>query len=136
MPCKTPEERQVHDRKAFLLHNLFVDFVIFRAIRTVRHEMEYGNFRCTGAENDIIYIERVGDLSIRVLKDGFVASCKIDTKIDGVEATGVNPKDLVEQNMLKGITTDENTAACVRYFYIDKTYYIYVLELHLLYSYY
>ncbi|XP_061357089.1 protein REDUCED CHLOROPLAST COVERAGE 1-like isoform X2 [Gastrolobium bilobum] len=65
--------------------------------------------RCSVAANDIT--ERVGDLSIRVLKDGSVASCKIDTKIDGVEATGVNQKDLVERNLLKGITADENTAA-------------------------
>ncbi|RDY14370.1 Protein TSS [Mucuna pruriens] len=110
MPCKTSEERQVRDRKAFLLHSLFVDVAIFIAIRAVKHVMEEPNFSFSIAENDI-YTERVGDLSINVLKDGSVASCKIDTKIDGVEATGVNQKDLVERNLLKGITADENTAA-------------------------
>ncbi|XP_057454810.1 protein REDUCED CHLOROPLAST COVERAGE 1 isoform X3 [Lotus japonicus] len=111
MSCKTAEERQIRDRKAFLLHSLFVDVAIFRAIRAVKHVMEEHNFSCSAAENGIIYTEKVGDLSIRILKDGSVASCKIDTKIDGVEATGVNQKDLLERNLLKGITADENTAA-------------------------
>lgn len=112
MPCKTAEERQVRDRKAFLLHSLFVDVAIFRAVRAVKHVMEEPSMSCSVAENDV-YSERVGDLSIRVLKDGSVASCKIDTKIDGVEATAVHQKDLVERNLLKGITADENTAAHV-----------------------
>ncbi|KAK7292807.1 hypothetical protein RJT34_15661 [Clitoria ternatea] len=111
MPCKTPEERQVRDRKAFLLHSLFVDVAIFRAIRAVKHVMEEPYFSCSVAENDILYTERVGDLSIKVLKDASVASYKIDTKVDGAEATGVGRKDLVERNLLKGITADENTAA-------------------------
>ncbi|KAL2964774.1 hypothetical protein AAZX31_16G023000 [Glycine max] len=111
MPCKTAEERQVRDRKAFLLHSLFVDVAIFRAIKAIKHVMEEPNFSCSVVENNIIYTERVGDLNINVLKDGSVASCKIDTKIDGVEATGVNQKDLLERNLMKGITADENTAA-------------------------
>ncbi|KAK7389810.1 hypothetical protein VNO78_25104 [Psophocarpus tetragonolobus] len=111
MPCKTAEERQVRDRKAFLLHSLFVDVAIFRAIKAVKHVMEAPKFSCSVVENNIIYTERGGDLSIKVLKEGSIASCKIDTKIDGVEATGVNQKDLLERNLLKGITADENTAA-------------------------
>jgi protein TIF31 len=90
---------------------LFVDVAIFKAIKAVKHVLEEPGY-CSVAENDI-YSERVGDLSVRVLKDGSVASCKIDSKIDGVEATGVNQKDLVERNLLKGITADENTAAHV-----------------------
>ncbi|XP_054783668.1 protein REDUCED CHLOROPLAST COVERAGE 1 isoform X2 [Prosopis cineraria] len=111
MPCKTAEERQVRDRKAFLLHSLFVDVAIFRAIKAVQHVMGQLHLICSDVDNDILYTERVGDLSIRVLKDASVASCKIDTKIDGVAATGVGQKDLVERNLLKGITADENTAA-------------------------
>ncbi|KAK7349427.1 hypothetical protein VNO77_06787 [Canavalia gladiata] len=111
MPCKTAEDRQIRDRKAFLLHSLFVDVAIVRAIKAVKHVMEEPNFSCSVAENDIIYSQRVGDMSIKVLKDGSSASSKIDTKIDGVEATGVNQKDLVERNLLKGITADENTAS-------------------------
>ncbi|KAK4266996.1 hypothetical protein QN277_023845 [Acacia crassicarpa] len=111
MPCKTAEERQARDRKAFLLHSLFVDVAIFRAIKAVQHIMGQPHLICSDVDNDILYTERIGDLSIRVLKDASVASCKIDTKIDGVAATGVNQKDLLERNLLKGITADENTAA-------------------------
>lgn len=120
MPCNTAEERQVRDRKAFLLHSLFVDVAIFRAIKAIKYVMEEPKFSCSIVENNIIYTERVGDLNINVLKDVSVASYKIDTKIDRVEATGVNQKDLLERNILKGITADENTAAHVWYFYIDK----------------
>ncbi|KAI5421195.1 hypothetical protein KIW84_044868 [Lathyrus oleraceus] len=44
------------------------------------------NSRCSSKFS--IYSEITGDLRIRILKDGSVASCKIDSKIDGVEATG------------------------------------------------
>ncbi|KAI4355234.1 hypothetical protein L6164_004027 [Bauhinia variegata] len=111
MPCKTAEERQVRDRKAFVFHSLFVDVAIFRAIKAVKRVMEEPDLICSVAGNDILYTETVGDLSIRVLKDAPVASCKVDTKIDGVQATGVSQKDVVERNLLKGITADENTAA-------------------------
>lgn len=113
MPCKTAEERQIRDRKAFLLHSLFVDVAIFKAIKAVQHVMRQPNLICSDANNDILHAERVGDLSIRVQNDASTASCKVDTKIDGVVATGVTQKDLVERNLLKGITADENTAAHV-----------------------
>ncbi|KAI5421197.1 hypothetical protein KIW84_044870 [Lathyrus oleraceus] len=45
------------------------------------------NSRCSSKFS--IYSEITGDLRIRILKDGSVASCKIDSKIDGVEATGL-----------------------------------------------
>ncbi|CAJ1961296.1 unnamed protein product [Sphenostylis stenocarpa] len=111
MPCKTAEERQIRDRKAFLLHTLFVDVAILRAIRAVKHVMGESHLCSSVTENNILYTDRVGDLTIRVLKDTSVASCKVDSKIDGVEITGINKKDLIERNLLKGITADENTAA-------------------------
>ncbi|KAE9593567.1 putative tetratricopeptide-like helical domain, winged helix-turn-helix DNA-binding protein [Lupinus albus] len=111
MPCKTAEERQVRDRKAFLLHSLFVDVAIFRAVKAVKHVMGEPDLNCSISESDILYTERVGHLSIEVTKDATVASCKVDTKVDGVKATGVNQKDLVARNLLKGVTADENTAA-------------------------
>ncbi|KAB1208153.1 Clustered mitochondria protein [Morella rubra] len=111
MPCKTVEERQVRDRKAFLFHSLFVDVSIFRAIRAVQHVMGQLNFTCSVRNGEILYSERVGDLSIVVMKDASNASCKVDTKIDGIKATGLDQKNLVERNLLKGITADENTAA-------------------------
>ncbi|PIA34704.1 hypothetical protein AQUCO_03700173v1 [Aquilegia coerulea] len=109
MPCKTAEERQIRDRKAFLLHSLFVDVAIFRAISSVWSVM---GSPTTPAENTkILFTEEVGDLSIVVRKDASNASYKVDTKIDGIQTTGVEPKHLVERNLLKGITADENTAA-------------------------
>ncbi|KAJ4728119.1 Tetratricopeptide repeat (TPR)-like superfamily protein [Melia azedarach] len=110
MPCKTAEERQIRDRKAFLLHSLFVDVAIFRAIKVVHHVI--GKPDLISLSNcEVPYTEIVGDLRITVMKDACNASCKVDTKIDGSQATGVDQKDLVERNLLKGITADENTAA-------------------------
>lgn len=114
MPCKTAEERQIRDRKAFILHSLFVDVAIFRAISTVQHVIGNSDLNNSALESEIIYTERVGDLSITVMKDALNGSCKVDTKIDGTRSTGVDQKNLDERNLLKGITADENTAAHVR----------------------
>ncbi|XP_050386803.1 protein REDUCED CHLOROPLAST COVERAGE 1 isoform X2 [Argentina anserina] len=111
MPCKTAEERQVRDRKAFLLHSLFVDVSIFRAIKAVQHVMSKPDLTCSAANSDVLYSKRVGDLNVTVTKDVNNASCKVDTKIDGIQATGVDKKNLAQRNLLKGITADENTAA-------------------------
>lgn len=114
MPCKTAEERQIRDRKAFLLHSLFVDVAIFRAIAAVKHVMRTPELAYSALNSQSIYNEKVGDLSIAVMKDASDASCKTDTKIDGHQAIGLADKKLGERNLLKGITADENTAAHVR----------------------
>ncbi|MCE3214681.1 hypothetical protein HAX54_053037, partial [Datura stramonium] len=111
MPCKTTEERQIRDRKAFLLHSLFVDVAILRAISAVKHVMEKVKPAHCDSNGEIIFNETVGDLSIFVTRDASNASCKVDTKIDGFQATGIAMKNLMERNLLKGITADENTAA-------------------------
>ncbi|KAJ7962574.1 Tetratricopeptide repeat (TPR)-like superfamily protein [Quillaja saponaria] len=111
MPCETADERQLRDRKAFFLHNLFVDVAIFRAVKAIQYVMRKSEPVCSVEISEILYTERIGDLSIEVLKDASTASCKSDTKIDGVQATGVLKKNLVERNLVKGITADENTAA-------------------------
>ncbi|XVE73715.1 hypothetical protein DITRI_Ditri11bG0140900 [Diplodiscus trichospermus] len=111
MPSKTAEERQIRDRKAFLLHSLFVDMAILRAIKAVKHAMENLNPSCSVKNCETLYNERVGDLNIMVMKDSSNASSKVDTKIDGIQAIGVDQKNLLERNLLKGITADENTAA-------------------------
>ncbi|KAB2070094.1 hypothetical protein ES319_A08G135900v1 [Gossypium barbadense] len=111
MPSKTAEERQIRDRKAFLLHSLFVDTAIFRAIRTVKHVMGKMNPTCSIKNCETLYSERVGGLNIMVMKDAPNASCKVDTKIDGIQTTGVDQTNLRERNLLKGITADENTVA-------------------------
>ncbi|KAL7200167.1 hypothetical protein ACSBR2_022300 [Camellia fascicularis] len=40
MPCKTQEERQIRDRKAFLLHSLFVDISVFKAVAAIRDRID------------------------------------------------------------------------------------------------
>jgi protein TIF31 len=59
MPCKTTEERQVRDRKAFLLHSLFVDVAVFRAIKAVQHVMEQRDLICSVSNGEILFTERV-----------------------------------------------------------------------------
>ncbi|XVF33173.1 hypothetical protein REPUB_Repub17cG0145800 [Reevesia pubescens] len=111
MPCKTAEERQIRDRKAFLLHSLFVDVALIRAIKAVKHVIGKLNPSCSVENCETLYNERVGDLNIKVMKGASNASYKVDTKIDGIQAIGVDQKNLIERNLLKGITADENTAA-------------------------
>lgn len=111
MSCKTAEDRQIRDRKAFLLHSLFVDVAIFKAISAIQHIMEKPHVNLSDLSGETIHTESIGDLSITVFKDAPDASCKVDTKIDGSQATGVDKESLVERNLLKGITADENTAA-------------------------
>ncbi|PKA54422.1 Clustered mitochondria protein [Apostasia shenzhenica] len=111
MPCKTAEERQTRDRKVFLLHSLFVDVAIFRAIAAMRHVILQNSFMLSVETDGILHFETVGDFSIAVFKDASDASHKVDTKIDGCRITGMEWKHLAERNLLKGITADENTAA-------------------------
>ncbi|KAF8690784.1 hypothetical protein HU200_041173 [Digitaria exilis] len=111
MPCKTAEERETRDRRAFLLHSLFVDVAIFRAVAAVRHVMESAEISASTKIDEVLYSETVGNFSITVTRDSSDASCKLDTKIDGSQATGMDSKNLAERNLLKGITADENTAA-------------------------
>lgn len=114
MPCKNPEERQARDRRAFLLHSLFVDVAIFRAIGTIKKVMEREDVVKAHDVNEVLYSETVGDFSVEVMRDTSDASCKIDTKIDGTRTAGLEVKQLAEKNLLKGITADENTAAHVK----------------------
>ncbi|XP_047337942.1 protein REDUCED CHLOROPLAST COVERAGE 1 [Impatiens glandulifera] len=111
MPCKSSEERQIRDRKAFLLHSLFVDVAIFKAISAVQYVMEKPESIHSNGNNIFVYSQKVGDLTITVFKDSANASNKVDTKMDGILATQLDQKSLVERNLLKGITADENTAA-------------------------
>ncbi|GFY81519.1 tetratricopeptide repeat (TPR)-like superfamily protein [Actinidia rufa] len=87
------------------------DVAIFRAISAVRHVMGKSELTHSDVNSEIIYNERVGNLSISVMKDSTNASCKVDTKIDGIQAIGTDQKNIVERNLLKGVTADENTAA-------------------------
>lgn len=102
MPCKTAEERQVRDRKAFLLHSLFVDVSVFRAVSAVKDLIERNN------EGSIEHEERVGDLIVKVTRDVSDASTKLDCKNDGSRVLGMSQEGLAQRNLLKGITADES----------------------------
>ena len=40
MPCNTSEERQVRDRKVFLLDNTFVDVSVFKTVEIIKNVVE------------------------------------------------------------------------------------------------
>ncbi|KAL7600744.1 hypothetical protein Lser_V15G23750 [Lactuca serriola] len=93
MPCKTQEERQVRDRKAFLLHSLFVDISVLKAVSAIKNLAESSSFSSKSSTKSVLHEEKVGDLLIRVTKDLSDANTKLDSK----------------RNLLKGITADEST---------------------------
>ncbi|KAG1335034.1 protein TSS [Cocos nucifera] len=74
MPCKTAEERQIRDRRAFLLHSLFVDVAIFRAIGAIQHVMGRKHVAPLAEADGVLHFETVGGFSITVTKDASDAS--------------------------------------------------------------
>ncbi|MCO5611354.1 hypothetical protein L7F22_065607 [Adiantum nelumboides] len=101
MPCSTVEERQVRDRKAFLLHSLFVDVAVTKAIAVVHRVGPSLSSPMQAHE------ETQGYLYFHVTRDVPNANRKLPTKID--ERGGFSVNELAEKNLLKGITADENT---------------------------
>ncbi|XP_048133887.1 protein REDUCED CHLOROPLAST COVERAGE 2 isoform X2 [Rhodamnia argentea] len=108
MPCKTSEERQIRDRKAFLLHSLFVDVSVFKAVAAIKHLIDANNCFTSDLIVSMLHEERVGDLVIRVTKDAPDASLKLDCKNDGSRVLGMSQDELAQRNLLKGITADES----------------------------
>ncbi|GJV96448.1 protein TSS [Tanacetum coccineum] len=108
MPCKTQEERQVRDRKAFLLHCLFVDVSVLKAVAAIKNLAENSNRSSTGPTNSVLLEEKVGDLSITVTRDVADASTKIDGKNDGSRVLGLSHEELAKRNLIKGVTADES----------------------------
>ncbi|KAL9262358.1 REDUCED CHLOROPLAST COVERAGE 1-like protein [Drosera capensis] len=111
MPCKTAEERQIRDRKAFLVHSLFVDVAIFQAVSALEHVMQNSIPDSSDVNDEILHTETIGDMCITMTKDARQANSKVDTKVDDLCITGLEQRALTERNLLKGITADENTAA-------------------------
>ena len=105
LPCKTIEERQVRDRKAFLLHSLFVDVAIVKAVTVVRR---VGPTLSSPLES---HEEFQDNFKITITRDVPNAAKKILAKIDGCAVA--SSKHLAEKNLLKGITADENTTVHV-----------------------
>ncbi|KAL4571337.1 hypothetical protein LXL04_018095 [Taraxacum kok-saghyz] len=108
MPCKTPEERQVRDRKTFLLHSLFVDVSVLKAVAAIKHLADNNKQSSTDPIDSILHEERVGDLVIRITRDVSNASTKLDAKYDGSRILGLSQEELAKRNLLKGITADES----------------------------
>ncbi|XP_078443791.1 tetratricopeptide repeat (TPR)-like superfamily protein [Wolffia australiana] len=111
MPCKTAEERQTRDRKAFLLHNLFVDVSVFKAVDAIQRVIGSSlpsNARQNGHPDSGIFEEIIGDLRIRVSKDESDGSSRLETKIDGTQLAEMSIEEVARRNLIKGITADES----------------------------
>ncbi|KAI4344329.1 hypothetical protein L6164_011568 [Bauhinia variegata] len=105
MPCQTAEERQIRDKKAFLLHSLFVDVSVFKAVSVIKCLKDNKQGSLNGPSS---YEERIGDLIIKVTRDSSDASVKLDCKNDGSQVFGLSEEELAQRNLLKGITADES----------------------------
>lgn len=113
MPCQTAEERQIRDRKAFLLHSLFVDVSVFKAVSAIRHLVDITLNSFSNSALPTSYEERIGDLTIKVTRDVSDASMKLDCKNDGNQILGLSEEELAQRNLLKGITADESATVHV-----------------------
>ncbi|XP_038696013.1 protein TSS-like isoform X1 [Tripterygium wilfordii] len=108
MPCKTADERQIRDRKAFLLHSLFVDVSVFKAVAAIKIIIENNASSLNDSTTPILHEEKVGDLSIKVTRDMPDATRKFDCKSDGSLVLEMSQEELAQRNLLKGITADES----------------------------
>lgn len=113
IPCRTEEERLIRDRKAFLLHNLFVDTAIFKAVSTIRCLMN-SNIGLSKLQGSSLHEEQTGDLSIVVKRDCSDASMKFEDKIEGSQLLDLCTEEVARRNLLKGLTADESVAIKVR----------------------
>lgn len=110
MPCQTAEERQVRDRKAFLLHSLFVDVSVLKAVSAIKN-LKDNSFSESNLQTS--HEEKIGDLVIKVTRDISDASTKLDCKNDGSQILGLSEEELAQRNLLKGITADESATVHV-----------------------
>ncbi|KAL3736828.1 hypothetical protein ACJRO7_025715 [Eucalyptus globulus] len=107
LPCKTEEERVVRDRKAFLLHSLFVDVSIFRAVEAIRRLIASDSSAKDTkhhAPGSVVLEDQVGDLYISVKQDAADANSKYKETLNGDQ----HAEEIAQRNLLKGITADEN----------------------------
>ena len=117
MPCKTAEDRQVKDRKAFILHSLFVDVAVLKAVASIQQLIsnhKSSHETANGTTEPVVHTEQVGDIKITITKDKADASSKLDVKLDGSQAPGMSSDELAQRNLLKGITADESATVHVR----------------------
>jgi len=115
LPCKTEEERVIRDRKAFLLHSLFIDVSIFKAVDTIRHLMDSKASIKGCFPGSVVHESRVGDLSIVVKRDDDNADMKLDDKLASSQMCEASPREVVQKNLIKGLTADENVTVHVSF---------------------
>lgn len=102
----------IRDKKAFLLHNLFVDVSVRRAVRAISDVIGTTNQRTSGTSDGSILLEdRVGDLCIIVKRD----VPGLDRNHEGAFPL-LSSKERSERNLLKGITADESVIVHVSCF--------------------
>ncbi|XP_078443122.1 tetratricopeptide repeat (TPR)-like superfamily protein [Wolffia australiana] len=112
LSCKTEEERLSRDRKAFLLHNLFVDTAIIKAVSKIqqlyRGELSPSNSTSEALSGSILHEECIGDMIISIKRDIGDAGVKKADRIDEVQSSGLPVVEITQRNLLKGLTADEN----------------------------
>ncbi|KAL8042966.1 hypothetical protein ABFX02_09G087500 [Erythranthe guttata] len=109
LPCKTEEERVVRDRKAFLVHNLFLDVSIFKAVSSIQKVIDSAAKATSEFPlGSVVHESQIGDLSITVKRDDADASLKRELKIIGSKGLKESAKEVSQRNLLKGVTADES----------------------------
>lgn len=129
MPCKTAEERQVRDRKAFLLHNLFVDVSVCKAVGIIKHLINNSNCPTNASTISILHEERIGDLLVSVTRDLPDASTKSDGKNDGSRVLGMSQEEIAKRNLFKGLTADESATVHVSILFAALFFFFMILLL-------
>ncbi|PKU63385.1 Clustered mitochondria protein [Dendrobium catenatum] len=108
-PCRTEEERLVRDRKAFLLHNLFVETAVLKATSAIRKLIDSNASAAHGVlHGSVVHEENVGDLNIVVRRDFPDASGKLEEKVEGSQVLNISEEELAVRNILKGLTANES----------------------------
>ncbi|PIN14359.1 hypothetical protein CDL12_13021 [Handroanthus impetiginosus] len=109
LPCKTEEERVVRDRKAFLVHNLFLDVSIFKAVSSIQKVIDSADKAASNFPlGSVVHESRIGDLSITVKRDEADVSLKGEVKVTGSKTLNESSKEVSQRNLLKGLTADES----------------------------
>lgn len=114
LPCKTEEERVVRDRKAFLLHNLFLDVSVFKAVSSIQKVIESTAMTTSDyAPGAVMHESRIGDLSITVKRDYADASFEKEPKVIGGNTFNESTDEVSQRNLVKGVTADESVVVHV-----------------------
>ncbi|CAA7028629.1 unnamed protein product [Microthlaspi erraticum] len=110
LPCKTEEERVILDKKAFLLHNQFIDVAVRKAVRAICDVIDTNQHSGTSdfPAGSILLEDRVGDLCITVKRDIASLDLKPEAMFQNEAFALSSSKELSERNLLKGITADES----------------------------